>query len=133
MTSALRTIGFATSDSYRELDTDDRIPAAALERMGFRVRPVVWTETAPHNLNCDLLVLRSCWDYHLHVEAFLQWISEISPVVPVFNPLPMLLWNSDKRYLFDLQAKGVPVPKTIVLDCGSHVDLATLMHSHGMA
>ena len=60
-----QTIGFATCSQYPDLTSDDRILGAALEKRGMKVVPVLWTETEPEAVSCDLLMVRSVWDYHL--------------------------------------------------------------------
>jgi glutathione synthase/RimK-type ligase-like ATP-grasp enzyme len=126
-----RTIGFLTSGNHRNLTKDDLILAAALERRATCVRPVVWTEAAPDSLACDLLLVRSVWDYHLRPQDFMRWIDEVSSRMPVLNPPEMIRWNMDKRYLREIERAGFRVPKTVFLDEGTHADLAEVMHSGG--
>jgi glutathione synthase/RimK-type ligase-like ATP-grasp enzyme len=124
-------IGFATCATYRDLTADDLILAAALERRGTKVIPVVWTEVAPDSLACDLLLVRSVWDYHLHPHNFMRWIDGVSGRMPVLNPPEMIRWNMDKRYLLEIETAGFRVPKTVFLDEGTDADLAEVMHSGG--
>jgi glutathione synthase/RimK-type ligase-like ATP-grasp enzyme len=126
-----RTIGFLTSGNHRNLTKDDLILAAALERRATCVRPVVWTEAAPDSLACDLLLVRSVWDYHLRPQDFMRWIDEVSSRMPVLNPPEMIRWNMDKRYLREIERAGFRVPKTVFLDEGTQADLAEVMHSGG--
>jgi len=58
----------------------------------------------------DLVLVRTCWDYHDHAQAFLAF-AEACPV-PLANSVAALAWNIDKRYLLDLQAQGLPVVPT---------------------
>lgn len=122
-----KTIGFATCSRYCNLTADDRILAAALEKRGMHVVPVVWTETQPESLSCDLLVVRSVWDYHLQPERFMQWIDGVAAKKPVINPPEMIRWNMDKGYLREVETAGFSVPKTVFLDPGNDVDLAEVM------
>lgn len=109
-------IGFVTSAEHRHLIEDDLLVAAALEKRGASVVPVVWTETAPQSTGCNLLLLRSSWDYHLKPQEFLSWVSEVHNHVPVINSPEIVRWNMDKRYLIDLQAAGVVIPRTVVVE-----------------
>ena len=126
-----RTIAFLTSGSYRNLTKDDLILAAALERRGARVVPVVWTEIKPDSLECDLLLVRSVWDYHLRPQDFMRWIDATGSRMPVLNPPEMVRWNMDKRYLRQIETAGFTVPKTVFLDEGTEADLAEVMRSGG--
>lgn len=125
------TIGFVTCAEYRKLTSDDLILAAALERRGAKVIPIVWSETPPQSFACDLLLLRSCWDYHLRPQAFASWITEAHRRATVINTPEIVRWNMDKHYLLDLQAAGFAVPETVVLEQGARVDLEAMMDSAG--
>src|SRR5258708_4836729 len=125
-------VGFATDEQHRSLVPDDRIAAAEFERLGAEVVPVVWSETKADDSRCDLLVIRSCWDYHLRPQDFLHWTLEVGKRMPVLNPPALLRWNADKRYLREIEAAGFPIPTTIVLEPGSVTDPAALPRAHGM-
>lgn len=126
-----RTIGFVTSAEHRNLVSDDLIVAAALQQRKVTVVPVVWTEVAPQDVDCDLLMLRSVWDYHLHPDAFLTWVDEAHQRVPVANPVEVVRWNMDKHYIPKLEAAGINVPRTLVLEQGDEGDLDQLMDRAG--
>src|ERR1700753_318138 len=51
----------------------------------------------------DLVVLRSCWNYHLHDAEFTAWLHSTASVVPLLNELETVLWNKNKFYLRELQ------------------------------
>lgn len=57
----------------------------------------------------DLVLVRSTWDYALRREEFLAWAARCRRTA---NPQPVLRWSTDKRYLTDLSAAGVPVVPT---------------------
>jgi glutathione synthase/RimK-type ligase-like ATP-grasp enzyme len=126
-----RRIGFATSAKYRELAPSDLLTAAHLRLRGFEVEPLVWTEVAPAEVICDIVVIRSVWDYHLHPERFLDWVSAIAERTVVFNHPNTVRWNSDKRYIFDLQQAALTVPSTVLLDRGNKIDLPAALREHG--
>lgn len=127
------TIGFVTSAEHRNLVSDDLKVAAALQRRKVTILPVVWTEVAAQEVACDLLVLRSVWDYHLHPEAFLNWACKIHQRVPVVNPPEVVRWNMDKHYLREFEAAGILIPQTLFLEQGSTVDLQDLMDEAGFS
>lgn len=114
-----RIIGFATCAEHRDLIADDLILARALEKRGAKVVPVVWTETQPESLGCDLLVLRSVWDYHLQPDKFSHWLTVAAQRTKVVNAPEIVHWNMDKHYLKDIEAAGFAVPKTVFLERGS--------------
>jgi len=128
----VKSIGFATDIHHRDLTGDDLILAAALEKRGLKVTPVVWTEANPESPSCDLLVVRSVWDYHLHPDHFMRWIDAVSDRMPVLNPPKIIRWNMDKRYLMKIEAAGFSIPQTLFVAQGADVDLESVMRLGGL-
>jgi glutathione synthase/RimK-type ligase-like ATP-grasp enzyme len=126
-------IGFVTSAELRNLVADDLVLAAALERRGTKVVPVVWSETQPENIACDMAVIRSPWDYHLRPADFLGWLEEINRRAKVVNTLELVRWNADKRYLKEIEAAEFALPKTHLLERGLQVDLRSFMKGGGLS
>lgn len=63
----------------------------------------------------ELVVIRSTWNYTDHLDEFLAWATRVSQVTRLVNPVDVMEWNTDKRYLSDLAARGIPtVPTTFV-------------------
>jgi len=80
----------------------------------------------------DAVVIRSCWDYHLHRDAFGAWLTSLETAgVPVWNPPPLVRWNSDKRYLIDLAARGVPTIQTVIVQRGRASDVERVVEENG--
>lgn len=81
----------------------------------------VWDETGVDTLSgYDIILIRTCWDYHLKYPSFRDWLDELAEHrLNVVNPVPSLIWNSHKSYLLDLQELGIPVVPTYI---GSEVD-----------
>jgi len=125
-------IGFATSHRFAELVADDQLAVARLRAMGVDVQPIVWTDEVSRVDGCSIMVVRSCWDYHRMPDRFHEWVRALAARgVPVWNPAAMIEWNTDKRYLRDLAARGVLVPDTIWLDRGEQCELAALLRARG--
>src|SRR4051794_12855226 len=61
----------------------------------------------------DLVILRTCWDYHLRGTEFTEWLQRTAAVVPVLNDLETVLWNRSKFYLQELQGQGIRIAPTI--------------------
>jgi glutathione synthase/RimK-type ligase-like ATP-grasp enzyme len=80
----------------------------------------------------DLVVLRSCWNYHRHLAAFRRWLDRLEAAgVPLWNPPAVLRWNLDKGYLRDLAGAGLPIVPTVWLDAGAPAQLAAILETQG--
>ena len=125
----VRHIGFVTAEHCPDLAPDDQIAADALASRGVRVVPVVWSRSPRPPV--DALVVRSTWDYHRRPAEFAAWLSELEQSgLPVHNPVPLLRWNMDKRYLRELEQKDVAVVATAWVEHES-VRLEELLEEHG--
>lgn len=104
-------IALVTAAVSRDLDEDLPILGAALERAGTQFHFVNWHDEVDWAAY-SAVFLRSPWDYHLRRDEFLAWMRNASHLTRVFNSYEIVEWNSDKRYLADLVASGIPVVST---------------------
>jgi glutathione synthase/RimK-type ligase-like ATP-grasp enzyme len=109
-------VGLATCAALPFGDADDEHLTRALADLGIEVEWIVWSETDAFTIanRTDLLVLRSTWDYVDRREEFLNWLNALT--VSVHNPPDLVGWNSSKAYMLDLEAAGVPVVPTRILE-----------------
>jgi hypothetical protein len=86
-----------------------------LSSRGVTVDYVPWTNET--SLTCDLALPLMAWGYHRDVS---RWYAQLdrwaAAGVRFANPLSMLRWNADKRYLLDFAAKGVAIIPTRYAD-----------------
>lgn len=112
-------IGLITYHKEPQLTDDDRPLIDELAAVGLRGVPVRWDDAGTNWAGFDALIIRSCWDYHVRNDEFVRWLDTIERAkVPTFNPVPLVRWNMDKRYLRDLRQTGVAVPETLWIDRG---------------
>lgn len=105
-------IGLATAAGCWEVDEDAAATLEALAARGAEAEPLVWDDPAVDWSAWDLVVVRSTWDYVGRREEFLRWARRVASVTALANEVSVLEWNTDKRYLRDLAADGVPVVPT---------------------
>ncbi|GIJ77486.1 Glutathione synthase/RimK-type ligase, ATP-grasp superfamily [Micromonospora phaseoli] len=106
-------VALVTCTALADLDEDDRLVLAPLSARGIIAEPVVWDDPGVDWAGYDLVVLRSPWDYMFRREEFVTWAGRVPRLV---NPADVVRWNTDKRYLDELSAAGVPtVPTSWVL------------------
>ncbi|KOU33859.1 hypothetical protein ADK53_17535 [Streptomyces sp. WM6373] len=106
-------VAVVTSATGLDEDTDLPLLLEALRSAGLSAEPVAW-DTDPRRgwAGYDLAVIRSTWDYVGRIDEFLAWADAAARVTRLWNPAPLVRWNSDKGYLLDLAGRGVPVVPT---------------------
>ncbi|MGA8295942.1 MAG: hypothetical protein WB770_02745 [Acidimicrobiales bacterium] len=121
MTNRAR-VAIATSERGRRLDQEDLARTLdALSAGGFDAAEGCWDDEAVDWMRFDCVVIRSAWGYADRREEFLSWARTINRLA---NPLSVLKWNTDKRYLADFTSAGVPTVPTTWIDPGSSSSFA---------
>ncbi|MEU9130980.1 hypothetical protein AB0D08_23260 [Kitasatospora sp. NPDC048540] len=105
-------IAVVTSEVGVAYDADLPLIVDALRAGGAAAEAVPWDTDPGVWERFDLAVVRSTWDYAERLDEFLAWADATARVTRLWNPAPVVRWNSDKRYLRDLGARGVPVVPT---------------------
>jgi glutathione synthase/RimK-type ligase-like ATP-grasp enzyme len=112
-------IALATSLDLAELWAGDRLFLEELRRRGFAAAPVVWDDPGADWDRWDAIVIRSCWDYHLKVNRFREWLHRMSADGRVvINRPDLVCWNLHKGYLLDVARAGGRIPPTTVIARG---------------
>ena len=106
------TVALVTAHAARDLDEDLPRLCAALARLGVAAEVVVWDDPAVDWRRFARIVVRSTWDYPARRGSFLAWAVRAAAAAPLHNPLALLRWSTDKRYLADLEAAGVAIVPT---------------------
>lgn len=104
-------------------DEDEPALLDALRSEGFAVHVLAWDDPGAPWDELDVVLVRSTWDYTSRRDEFLQWAAQVARVSRLLNDAPTLEWNTDKRYLGDLAAAGLPVVPTRILEPGDAVEL----------
>ena len=110
-------IALATSRDLATIDVDDELLAAHLP--GAQV--VAWEDETVTWSDFDLVILRSTWNYTEHLDEFLKWAERVDRETRLLNPLSVIRWNTDKRYLAALEQAGIPVVPTTYVAPGEEV------------
>ena len=114
-----------------ELTDDDRLLLPALRDLGVKAKGVAWDSPADWN-QFDQVILRSCWDYHLRANEFLDWIGSLERSgVSVQNSPCLVRWNADKRYLRQLEAAGASIPDTVWIENCEEVSVHEILSARG--
>ena len=121
-------IALVTTHEARGHDKDLGILSRALDACGAKWEIVDWDDQSVNWSHFDIAVLRSTWDYYERRGEFLVWARGVGARTRLFNPLDIVQWNVDKRYLIDLAQASISVMPTAFIS--RERDLATLDLSH---
>lgn len=113
-------LALVTCGAARSLDTD--LPLLAGELPEAEI--VVWDDATVEWGGFDAVVVRSTWDYHERRDDFLAWATHVEARTTFWNPTELIVWNTDKRYLLDLDRAGIPTIPSVFVGPGDAVDLS---------
>ncbi len=128
-----RSICLLTCRDLAGFVVDDSLLIDELKSRGWNVTSLPWdTDTAWHLY--DVVVVRTTWDYTHRLDEFLKTIGHIASQTQLFNSPGLIKWNSHKSYLQDLNAKGVQVvPSVMLQDTISLSDVRTQLQQWGVS
>ena len=117
---------FLTLEQVGDFVIDDDMALPALEALGWTVVVRPWKEMVREAARGPLptpppalVVIRSTWDYHHVPRLFLEGMEVLERRgLMLENSLPLVRWNLDKRYLRELEGRGVPIVPTLWRDHG---------------
>ncbi len=109
-------IALATAIAATGLDDDMPSLLAACAKAGLSAQALAWDDPTVSWDRFDAVLLRSPWDYTERLPEFLAWCERVDRVTHLLNPLPVLRWNTDKHYLAQLAAHGVPVVPSVFVE-----------------
>lgn len=95
---------------------DEQIAAlrVGLAGSGVQVVDIDWHAALETLTGFPLALLGTAWDYTEEPDAFLARLTALEAAgVQVCNPLATVRWNSDKAYLRELTARGLPSIPTL--------------------
>ena len=113
-TAPRKKCAFLSMDSLDEFECYDISVFPHLQSRHWQVEEVSW-RIKEHNWDqYDLVVIRSPWDYQQDEEQFLDVLASIEASSAILaNPLSVVHWNINKKYLRELELKGVEIVPTI--------------------
>ncbi len=118
-------IALATAIAAHALDDDMQPLLDALHSAGVGADMRAWDDPTVSWSRYHIVLLRSTWDYTMRFAEFLAWCEATSRVTRLLNPIDVVRWNTDKRYLAQLESIGIPIVPTEFMVPGD--DPATLI------
>jgi len=106
-------IAFLSMDNLEGFFTYDTLASKILESRGYPVDYVPWKSKVDWN-QYSHVIIRSTWDYQNYVEDFIQVLREIEKSkARLLNPLEIVEWNLNKKYMLELEENDVPIVPTV--------------------
>ena len=125
-------ICFVTCLTWPDISASDRLAQEALERRRASVVVRPWNAPDADFGGFDAVILRSNWDYHRAPDQFLTWLDTWEAGgARIWNPPALIRWNLAKRYLLELEAAGIPIVPTVILDEAEPEAIAASMAGRG--
>jgi glutathione synthase/RimK-type ligase-like ATP-grasp enzyme len=109
----------ATASTLSRPDPDEGVLEAALAAAGVESATLSWDDPEVAWASARACVIRSTWNYVHHHREFLAWADRCAGVTALWNPAPVVRWNSHKAYLAELAEGGLPVVPTQVVRRGT--------------
>lgn len=94
---------------------DDKLLLFLKER-GLNIEQVIWNDENINWEDYSLAILKSPWDYFDLIKDFYQWLNLLEEKkVKLLNPVEVVRWNSDKKYLQEIETAGLKIiPSTFI-------------------
>ncbi len=86
--------------------------APACHALGYALTEVIWDDPGFEPSAYDAILIGTVWDYMQKPDAFLAALERFDAASLLLNPRSTVVWNSDKGYLRELEARGLPVIPT---------------------
>ncbi|KEO72481.1 glutathione synthetase [Anditalea andensis] len=111
-------------DYNNNAESEDQILAALLTQYQLSFKFEIWSDKSVNWLQYTHIIIKSPWDYFDRYKEFTTWCSDIILTgIPVYNDISTVIWNADKKYLFDIESKGHRVIPTQYLSKSQNVSL----------
>lgn len=96
-----------------DMEVDDDLAIKPLGDLGWDVEIVSWKANNVDWKKYQAVIIRSTWDYQDDPTEFLSTLRHIQQQTRLENPVEIVEWNLSKKYLQELEDKGVAIVPTI--------------------
>ena len=110
--------------------TEDQLLLIELEKLGLRVIKKAWDSSDFNWSATKFAVFRSTWDYFDKFKDFKKWLEKVKEETTFINSYELINWNLDKKYLIELNKKGINIPTTEVITKEDNVTLESLFNKY---
>lgn len=117
-------VGYKIQEKYTQgvSNNEDDELLLFLQQKGLQIDFVVWNDNSINWENYTIILIKSPWDYHEEISLFYAWLKKMESLeLRMLNPIKIIKWNSNKRYLDDIFKAGLPVISSIYLGKGTQI------------
>lgn len=109
----LKKAALLSTDNLEKFFTYDKLLIEPMKQFGWLAEEISWRDKTVNWSYYDAVIVRSTWDYQHDSENFIKVLHKINSSTHLENNLDLMKWNMNKKYLYDLQNKGVHIVETL--------------------
>ncbi len=109
------------SDAFEHDQMMDALRAVC-KANGVSIEDPAWDNETVDWRSFDAVMIGTTWDYCDRLDEFIDHLHRINAHAPVFNPPDLVRWNSNKRYLRDLEKKGAGLIPTLWHEASENIN-----------
>ena len=110
--------------------TEDNLLKTELDKLGLRVIKKAWNSLDFNWSETKFAIFRSTWDYFDKFRDFKTWLEKVKEETTFINSYELINWNLDKKYLIELNKKGINIPTSEVITKEDNLTLESLFKKH---
>jgi glutathione synthase/RimK-type ligase-like ATP-grasp enzyme len=115
---------YNSQGKYTIIEEENERLLSFLKQKGLDIHKEIWDDPAVDWQGYELVVLKAPWDYFDKFKQYNTWLSKLEQQnVRLLNPVSVVRWNSDKHYLHDIEAAGLPIVPSIFVEKGEQPHL----------
>ncbi len=113
----MKKVALVTYNELPNLVDGDNLLIDPFKTQGVEVVAAPWDKPDIKWGNFNIVILRSCWNYIDKFKEFTTWLDDLEKnKVNLWNPVQIIKWNSNKKYLLDLEKKGASIIPTKIFN-----------------
>lgn len=109
---------------------EDEFVVNALKKEKLNVIRLAWDDKNFDWSSTQYVLLRTTWDYAYRFKEFSNWLKKVKKETILLNSSSIILWNIDKKYLAELEEKGIDIIPSIFIKKGTKTTLKQLINKH---
>jgi glutathione synthase/RimK-type ligase-like ATP-grasp enzyme len=124
-------IALASCAVLPDPDPDEAPLLKALRAAGLTAETLAWDSPRSDFGRARATLLRATWNYPDRPAEFLAWVDRTASRSLLLNAPEAVRWNVHKKYLLELERRGVPVVPTRLVEKDEATPLGDVMRARG--